>query len=181
MGREIVTPRLRLREARIEDLEAMHAVLGDREATLYWSTPPHADFEETRAWLTAMIEAPPERFDFIVEHEGRCIGKCGMYQIPVIGFILHPDTWGLGLAQEALDAVVRAAFRELAIEEIVADVDPRNARSLKLLERIGFRVTGSAKRTWYISGEWNDSIYLGLPRSAVDENAAASSGASPSA
>jgi RimJ/RimL family protein N-acetyltransferase len=182
MSREIVTPRLRLREARMEDLEAMHAVLGDPRATLYWSTPPHAELEETRAWLTSMIAAPEEqRFDFIIEHEGRCVGKCGMYQIPEIGFILHPDLWGRGLAAEALGAVVREAFKSLAIPAIEADVDPRNTRSLKLLQRLGFRITGRAERTWYISGQWHDSLYLTLPRSAVDENAAASSGASPSA
>lgn len=165
----------------MEDLEAMHAVLGDPRATLYWSTPPHADIEETRAWLTSMIEAPAEtRFDFLIEHEGRCVGKCGMFQIPEIGFILHPDLWGRGLAAEALEAVVRAAFKTLSLEAIEADVDPRNLRSLKLLGRIGFRETRRAERTWYISGEWHDSIYLALPRSAVDGSMPASRGASPS-
>ena len=178
---EILTPRLRLRKARIEDLEAMHAVLSHPLATRYWSTPPHEDLEQTREWLTSMIEAPEtSSFDFIVEHGGRCIGKCGMYEMPEIGFILHPDYWGRGLAAEALKAVIKSAFESLALDEIVSDVDPRNVASLALLKKHGFRETGRAERTWYISGQWHDSIYLALPRSHVDESGAAPSGAKPS-
>jgi RimJ/RimL family protein N-acetyltransferase len=178
---EIVTPRLRLRKARIEDLEAMHAVLSHPLATLYWSTPPHEQIDQTREWLTDMIEASDrESFDFIVEHEGRCIGKCGMYRIPEIGFILHPDHWGQGLAAEALQAVIASAFDSLPLHEIVADVDPSNSASLGLLKKLGFLETRRAERTWYISGQWHDSIYLALRRSDVDESARASSGATPS-
>jgi len=46
-----------------------------------------------------------------------------------------------------------------------ADVDPRNARSLKLLKNLGFRETGTAKRTYQIGDEWTDSVYLELPNS----------------
>jgi len=38
---EIRTPRLILRSARPDDLDAMHAVLSDSRATRWWSTPPH--------------------------------------------------------------------------------------------------------------------------------------------
>lgn len=159
----------------------MHAVLSHPLATRYWSTPPHEHLEQTREWLASMIEAPGRSsFDFIVEHEGRCIGKCGMYEVPEIGFILHPDHWGRGLAAEALQAVIASAFECLPLETIVADVDPRNAASLGLLKKMGFRETGRAERTWHISGQWHDSIYLALGRSDVDESGPAPSGAAPS-
>jgi RimJ/RimL family protein N-acetyltransferase len=181
MRKEILTPRLRLRAARVEDLQAMHAVLSHPLATRYWSTPPYEHIDQTREWLTSMIEAPGRSsFDFIVEHEGRCIGKCGMYEVPEIGFILHPDYWGRGLAGEALQAVVQRAFETLPIESIHADVDPGNVASLALLKKFGFRETGRAERTWFISAQWHDSIYLRLDRSGVDESGAAPSGATPS-
>jgi RimJ/RimL family protein N-acetyltransferase len=178
---EILTPRLRLRRARVDDLEAMHAVLSHPLATRYWSTPPHEHIEQTREWLASMIEAPGRRsFDYIVEHEGRCIGKCGMYEVPEIGFILHPDHWGRGLAAEALQAVIGKAFECLPLYAVIADVDPRNQASLALLKKMGFRETSRAARTWLIAGEYCDSIYLALPRSAVDENGRGPSGATPS-
>lgn len=46
---ELVTPRLKLRRARPDDLLAMHAVLSNPAAMRYWSTPPHADLAGTRA------------------------------------------------------------------------------------------------------------------------------------
>jgi len=89
---EILTARLRLRPARPEDLTALHAILGDPRAMRYWSSLPHASLAESRTWLDGMIAAPPEEScDFVIEHDGRVIGKAGCFRLPEIGFILHPD------------------------------------------------------------------------------------------
>ena len=97
----IVTPRLILRPAQPGDLDAMHAVLSDPRATLWWSTPPHETLEQTRDWLDAMIATGPDHPDFVVEWDGRVIGKAGFYVMPDVGYILHPDVCGQGLAGEA--------------------------------------------------------------------------------
>lgn len=162
---EILTSRLRLRRARPSDLDAMHAVLSNAAATRYWSTLPHASMDQTRAWLTGMIASPPEiSDDFVVEFEGRVIGKAGFYRLPEIGFILHPDYWGRGLALEAATAVVARAFARFDVPELIADVDPRNAASRALLARLGFRETGHAERTFQLGDEWCDSLYMALRR-----------------
>ncbi len=161
----IRTERLLLRRARPADLEDMHAVLGDPRAMRYWSTPPHAAIDETREWLDAMIAAPADvSDDFVVEFEGGVVGKIGCWSLPEIGFIFHPRVWGRGLAGEALRAVVRWIFARHGVPAITADVDPRNAASLGLLRSVGFNETGRAERTWYVAGEWCDSIYLALRR-----------------
>lgn len=130
---------------------------------LYWSTPPHSDVAETRDWLASMIAIKPaEGDDFIVEHQGAVIGKAGLYRFPEIGFILHRAHWGRGFAQEALTAVIGRAFAVHRLDRITADVDPRNRASLALLERLGFTETGRARRTWNVSGQWCDSVYLAL-------------------
>jgi RimJ/RimL family protein N-acetyltransferase len=162
---EIVTPRLKLRRARQSDLEALHAILSDAGAMRYWSTPPHADLEETWAWLEGMIGAPADASDdFVVEYGGRVIGKAGCWRLPEIGYILHPDVWGQGFAHEALSAAIGHVFSAFDLPAIEADVDPRNAASLGLLEKLGFAETGRAKRTWKVGEEWCDSVYLRLPR-----------------
>lgn len=162
---ELQTSRLRLRPARPSDLAALHRVLGDPQAMAFWSTPPHQHLETTSAWLQDMISAPPETsHDFVVEHQGVVIGKAGFYQLPEIGFILHPDYWGRGLAREALGAVVASVFANYLIPEIIADVDPRNAGSLAVLTRLGFRETGRAERTLLVGDTWCDSVYLALAR-----------------
>jgi [ribosomal protein S5]-alanine N-acetyltransferase len=166
---EIITSRLRLRRPTLDDLDAMHAVFSDPAAMRYWSTPPHTDRAETVAWLERMINAPPaESDDFLIEHQGRIIGKAGCWRLPEIGFILHPDYWGQGLAREALSPIIDHVFDTHGVPAIEADVDPRNQGSLAVLKRLGFRETGRAKRTWKIGDEWCDSVYLALPRPILE-------------
>jgi RimJ/RimL family protein N-acetyltransferase len=161
----IVTQRLLLRRAREEDLEAVHAVLSHKVAMRYWSSLPHETLDQTREWLANMIAADPrESDDFLVEHEGRVIGKAGCYRLPEIGYILHPDHWGRGLATEAVGAVIAHLFERHPIEALRADIDPRNLRSIRMLTKLGFTISGRASRTWHIGDEYCDSVYLTLPR-----------------
>lgn len=162
----IVTDRLILRHARLADVDDMHAILSNPVAMTYWSSLPHETVEQTRAWVAGMVEAAESGpgLDFIIEFEGRAIGKAGFWKLPEIGYILHPDVWGRGLAREALEAVIRVGFEHGGVETITADVDPRNAASLGLLERLGFVRTGFARNTWEIGGVLMDSVYLSLTR-----------------
>lgn len=163
------TERLRLRPAAAADAEALHAIFRDPAAMAYWSTPPHETLDQTRAWLQAMIDIPPaEGEDFIVELEGRVVGKAGLYRFPNIGYIFHPDVWGRGVAREALGAVIPRAFAVHQVARIVADVDPRNDRSLGLLARFGFREAGRAERTYRVGGQWCDSVYLELTEARLN-------------
>ena len=163
---EIRTPRLRLRRARMEDLHGIHRVLSNPRAMLYWSTPPHRTLEESCTWLASMIDVPEhENADFVIEHAGAVIGKAGCWRMPEIGFILHPDYWGQGFAREAVRAVVDHVFgRFFGVPAIIADVDPRNAASLALLNRLGFVETHRAARTIQVGDTWCDSIYLARER-----------------
>lgn len=161
----IVTARLILRRARAEDLEGMHAVLSHPVGMRYWSTLPHTDVAQTREWLAGMIAADPAvSDDYVIEHEGRVVGKAGCYRLPEIGYIVHPDHWGRGLATEAVGAVIARLFERRDLAALRADVDPRNGASIRLLTRLGFRESGRARRTWHIGEEWCDSIYHELKR-----------------
>lgn len=163
----IRTPRLRLRRARMSDLDDLFAVFSDPRAMRYWDTPPHTDIAPTRRWLAAMIALPPGASDdFVIERDGRVIGKAGCWRIAEIGFILHPDHWRQGIATEALAAILPHVFATLAVDALTADVDPRNAAALALLARLGFAETRRARNTILVGDEWCDSVYLRLPRPA---------------
>ena len=161
----ITTPRLRLRRATWDDLAAVHRLLAAPQAMRYWSTPEHQTMAQTEAWLATMI-GPDGRDsdDFLIEHNGAVIGKAGAWAIPEIGFLLHPDHWGQGLAHEAMSAIIPYLFRQHAMPALTADVDPRNAASLRLLARLGFQETHRVARTLQWRDEWCDSVYLALPR-----------------
>ncbi|OYX34589.1 MAG: hypothetical protein B7Z01_05345 [Brevundimonas subvibrioides] len=137
----IHTERLVLRHARLDDVAAFHAILSNPVAMRWWSSLPHASVEETRTWVEGMMT-------------------------PDVGYILHPDAWGQGLAREAVGAAIDHVFAERMTDIATADVDPENPGSIRLLERLGFTRTGSAERTWNIGGEWKDSLYFALTRDA---------------
>ena len=164
----IVTPRLTLRRARLTDLDAVHAMLSHPAAMRYWSTPEHETLDQSRTWLAGMVAGAPGEDDFLIEHQGRVIGKAGAWRLPEVGFLLHPDHWGKGFAFEAMTAVIGYLFATHALPELTAEADPRNTASLRLLSKLGFIETGRAKRTLQWRDEWCDSVYLVLPRPGPD-------------
>jgi [ribosomal protein S5]-alanine N-acetyltransferase len=159
---ELRTERLVLRRARLSDVEAMHRIMSDPIVMRYWSTPPHESTTQTAEWVRSMIHPPHEGSDdFIVTMAGETIGKMGAWKLPEFGYLLDRQSWGHGYAQEAMGAFI-AYRREMGSTELLADTDPRNTASRRLLARLGFEETGHAARTWCIGGEWCDSIYYRL-------------------
>ncbi|QOV94103.1 GNAT family N-acetyltransferase [Novosphingobium sp. ES2-1] len=170
----IRTARLLLRPVRPqEDLAAMHAIMRQPRAMAYWSTPPHDSEAVTAEWLGNMADIPDlEGEDFIVEHQGRVIGKAGFYRFPDLGYMFDPDVWGQGFAREAVGMVIARGFTVHHLPRILADVDPRNKASIRLLERLGFAETHRAARTWLVGEEWCDSVYFALTREDWDQRTA---------
>jgi RimJ/RimL family protein N-acetyltransferase len=161
----IRTERLLLRRPAMGDLDAMFEMMSNPAAMRFWSTLPHADRSVTEEWLARIIArnaAGGE--DFVIEHDGRAIGFVGAGKLPEFGFMLHQAHWRQGFASEASRGFIDYAFGELGAAELTADVDPRNAASLKVLTKLGFTVTGTAERTFLLGEEWCDSVYLRLGR-----------------
>jgi len=161
------TPRLILRRLAPYDAPGLHEMLSDAETMRYWSTVPHVDIAETEAWIADSNAAMSrgDAHDFAVLRDGRLVGRVAFWMGNEIGFLFHRDVWGQGIAQEAVRALLRYGFDALKFGSVRADVDPNNAGSLKLLERVGFQRTGTAERTFKIGENWVDSVYLELKAS----------------
>jgi [ribosomal protein S5]-alanine N-acetyltransferase len=151
-----------MRRARMSDLAAMHRIMSDAEAMRYWSSLPHETLGQTERWITSMINADPVTSDdFVVTLGGELIGKLGVWRLPEIGFLFDCAYWRNGYASEAINAFIQRR-RRLGSTELTADVDPRNTRALKLLDRSGFQEVGRAERTFQLGKEWCDSVYMRL-------------------
>jgi len=81
-----------------------------------------------------------------------------------IGFAVARSQWGRGLASEAVAELIAFAFERLQLHRLEADTEPRNERSLRLLERLGFRREGHLRERYYVDGERQDTVLLGLLR-----------------
>lgn len=63
-----------------------------------------------------------------------------------LGYWVGPPAWGLGYATEAVATVLEAAFAEPAITAIETTVYTDNAPSARVLEKMGFAVTGDGEK-----------------------------------
>ena len=59
-----------------------------------------------------------------------------------IGYFLKRSAWGNGYATEAVERILRFAFEDSHLGEVVAVIDPGNDSSRRVLEKIGFMSTG---------------------------------------
>ena len=79
-----------------------------------------------------------------VKASGETVGMCGLVkraklQDVDLGYALLPEFCGHGYAVEAAAAVLLDARARLQMGRIVAITDPRNAASVRVLEKLGFR------------------------------------------
>jgi RimJ/RimL family protein N-acetyltransferase len=86
----------------------------------YWTIRPHPDGNSFLGWvmLIPLDAVGPE-----VE----------------IGWRLRPAAWGRGYAAEAAAPLLRHGLTTLRLAEVVSDIDPANAASIRVAEKIGLR------------------------------------------
>ncbi len=100
--------------------------------------------------------------------DGVLIGDVGIHfthdlRQPEIGITLAPAYEGQGYAAEASQAVLDYLFGTLKKHRVTASVDPRNRRSISLLERLGFRKEAHFVKSYWMDQDWcDDCIYAML-------------------
>ena len=80
----------------------------------------------------------------------------GAWQNATLGYFVDQEHNGRGIATEAVRAAVTYAFDEVDLHRVQAGVMPRNARSIRVLEKVGFRFEGLSLRYLQINGAWED-------------------------
>lgn len=56
---------------------------------------------------------------------------------------LSPEFWGRGVAQEASEAVMQWAVNESGVKRFIAETERDNQRSARLLQKLGFVLSGT--------------------------------------
>lgn len=170
----ITTPRVVLRWISEDDIDSLYEIFSNPQVMRYWSTPPLAD-RGVAAELQREIADGNEsetmfKWGLALRDSNTVIGTTTLFNLNLdngraeLGYAMSRAHWGKGYMNEALNALVSHAFEVMELRRLEADVDPRNAASIRTLERLGFQREGFLRERWHVNGEIQDALFYGLLR-----------------
>jgi RimJ/RimL family protein N-acetyltransferase len=152
MTNALETRRLILRPLRDSDLIKLASTLNNRRVTINTGSIPWPyTLDDAYAFQRFTVDCRRSLRTVIAAKTGNgdVIGGVGYYADPSwpcaeIGYWLAEDAWGKGYGFEAAEAVTEHAFAAAGHDYLVADYTKGNEASRRILDRLGFRVTGHA-------------------------------------
>jgi len=154
---EITTPRLRLHApSRDEIRDEMHARIHDERPDLgtrigatipvEWPGPRLLASMPQLAQEMTLEQGDARWVWMVIEQASACvIGDIGFHgplhdeATVEIGYVLLPHARGHGYATEATSAVIEWTFAYTKVAQIIAQIDPANAASLRVAAKLGMR------------------------------------------
>jgi RimJ/RimL family protein N-acetyltransferase len=166
--------RVRLNALTSDDLSTIARWYEDTDfMRLYDARPAHPRSEaELTRWLEE-LQKDKNTFAFAIrtQDSGALIGTVELDGIlwahGVSGFgigIGDRANWGQGYGYEAAQLALAFAFNELNLHRITATVFSYNARSIALLEKLGFQREGAFREFLQRDGKRHDMLLYGLLR-----------------
>lgn len=183
MNKDLNTSRLSLKLAATEDAADLFPHLSNPEISRDMAWSPHADLSETRDFLEAVQRSHRSggALHWTIRHEGTAIGLFSLidirrqhraitYDRAELAYWLAPAYQRRGFMSEAGAAVVRAAFEDLGLENLVVAHHVGNAASEGLIRRLGFVYSHREDRAFRKGDEWIDCLYYRLPRAVWEQS-----------
>lgn len=138
----------------------------------------------TAAVFTALLRALRKEaragraLPFAVTCDGRLAGQVnvsgvvrGAFDSGVLGYWVDGRLAGRGVTPTAVALAVDHLFDVVGLHRVEANIRPENAASLRVVEKLGFRLEGRHERYLYIDGAWRDHLTYALVRDDVPEGA----------
>ena len=167
------SPRLVLRPFVPGDVPALAAYRNRPEVSRFQSWESFG-VEEAAALVRSATETPTPgiwfQIAFALRESGALVGDCGLKlhesepRHGMVGITLSPEYQHRGLAAEGLSCLFDHLFTKTEVRRIVADTDPENVPSWKLLERLGMRREGHLVENLWFKGRWADSYLYAILR-----------------
>lgn len=178
----ITTPNLHLGMPNPDDLFAINSFeLRNRDHLKKWESVSTLTSENDLlhnktnqitldAWIKECEEGKSVRFCIKPrDNQDVIIGFCnftqiflGSFQACYLGYKIDFEYEGKGLMYEALQKAIQFIFEDIKLHRIMANYMPINARSAKLLDRLGFTIEGYAKNYLFINNKWEDHVLTSL-------------------
>ena len=86
----------------------------------------------------------------------------GAFQSAFLGYWVDGRHAGRGIVPEAVRVLLGYAFGGLRLHRVQVAIIPRNAPSLRVAEKVGFRREGVAQRYIQINGVWEDHVLFAM-------------------
>ena len=140
----LTTRRLILRPQEEADAPALFAILRDARAMRFWNRSTITRLAVVQDLVGEQQAAMADGLCcyWTVTENGEAIGSVDISLIQdesaELGFLLRPDRWGLGLASEAVTAVIEYGFGVLHLTRLAAAVQTANHAAARVLEKNGF-------------------------------------------
>jgi RimJ/RimL family protein N-acetyltransferase len=170
---ELHTERLLLRPIKPDDAVALFTYRSDTIINQYQGWIPTTiddvvDFIKNR--IAPVINLADTWYQLVIikKETSEIIGDIGIHFLDPgtkqveIGCTLDKNQHGKGYATEALNVLMNYLFHELDKHRIVTSIDPKNLKSIGLVERLGFRKEAHFKESILIRGEWADDLVYAI-------------------
>ena len=171
----LTTPRLLLREHRLDDAESVLAYAADPEVLRFREATPatREQVQNNLARIDTQRAEEPRRLRYelaiVTRAEDRLIGWLPLLlgdrlaqADAEIGWTLARAYWGQGFATEAAAAVLRFAFETLCLHRVWARCQPENSASRSIMEKIGMRQEAHLRENQWVKGRWIDTLQYAL-------------------
>ena len=145
------TDRLWVRPMRSGDADDLHAVRGDPDAMRWWYAGTSPSIEMTREEVADMSTWGTQ-WVFGRHGDETVLGFAGFHGLAAdegcgFGYLLRRSEWGAGLVVEASLALFRHGFDDVGIGHAELWIDPDNAQSIRVAEKLG-----AGHRGWAYTG-----------------------------
>ena len=145
---KLTTQRWLIRNMTMKDADDLYQVLSDERVMTYIEQP--FDMERTKGSIqSAGLCEPPLVYAIVWKMTGKVIGHAIFHSYEKkdyeIGWVLHKDYWGMGIADEVTKELIKSA-RDMGAESCVIECDERQSASKKLAIKNGFAYEGKSEK-----------------------------------
>jgi len=166
------TERLLIRDFTETDFDAVYAYSSDPEVVRYMVFPPSTP-EATREHIARSISQAAEQprrshnLGVVLKATNQVIGGISLGVTDrergegAFSYLFSRTVWGQGYATEALRAMVRFGFEQLALTRLADGCDVQNVASARVMEKCGFRCISEqdGERIYALTVEaWRESV-----------------------
>ena len=150
----IETQRLLLRPFSPADIDSFASLNADPDVMRYIGDGRPQSKAQTETRLNAGLDHWKQHgfglFTAVEKATADFVGFCGLKYLDTssdieVGYRLAKRFWGMGLATEAARASLHYGFETLGLDRIVAVVQPENAASCRVIEKIGLQYVKHAR------------------------------------